>query len=49
MIAELTNKAEIQVYSLLDNNKSTIDELEKRSRITTYIEHLKSLSPENKY
>jgi hypothetical protein len=23
--------------------------LEKRSRITTYIEHLKSLSPENKY
>jgi hypothetical protein len=49
VIDELKNKPEIQVYSFLENNKGVIDELEKRSKITTYITHLKSLSPEDKY
>jgi hypothetical protein len=48
-IGELNAKPEIQIYSLLYNNKGVIDELDKRSKITTYIKHLKSLSSEGKY
>lgn len=34
----------IQVYSLIEANKSTIVSLEKRSMITKYINHIKSIS-----
>lgn len=47
IIEELNNKPEIQVYSLLENNKGVIKELEKRSQVTTYLRHLNSL--ENNY
>jgi predicted negative regulator of RcsB-dependent stress response len=49
IIGELEARKDIQVYSLLKNNERVISELEKRSKVSTYIKHLKSLSPENVY
>jgi CII-binding regulator of phage lambda lysogenization HflD len=46
---ELKNKPEVQIYSLIENNKNTIAELEKRSKITTYMKHLKSIANTTKY
>ncbi|MDR2640392.1 MAG: hypothetical protein LBC61_03590 [Candidatus Peribacteria bacterium] len=46
-INDLNSKKEIQVYALLENNKGMIEELEKRSKVSEYIRHLKSLYPEN--
>jgi phosphoserine aminotransferase len=49
VIKELNDKPEIQVYSLLENNKWVIKELEKRSEVTIYLKHLNSLSSEDNY
>lgn len=43
-IREINNKPEIQVYKLLETNKRAIDELAKRSEVSKYILHLKSLA-----
>jgi len=43
-IKTLENDPKIQVYSLIEANKTTIDNLEKRSHITKYINHLKAIS-----
>ena len=40
----LKNDPKIQVYSLIEANKSTIINLEKRSTITKYINHLQAIS-----
>lgn len=46
-IETLKNDPKVQVYSLIQNNKNTIDTLENRSKITQYIKHLNAIS--NKY
>jgi hypothetical protein len=43
-IEELNSDPKIQVYSLLESNYIAFIELEKRNKITTYINHLKELS-----
>ncbi|MDD3793753.1 MAG: hypothetical protein PHI37_02990 [Candidatus Gracilibacteria bacterium] len=43
-IENLKNDPKVQVYSLIENNKNTIDILEKRSRITDYVKHLNAIS-----
>jgi len=45
-IKELNSDPKIQVYSLLEANSYSFFELEKRNKITTYINHLKDLSKE---
>ena len=45
----ISNKSEVQVYTLIDNNRSVISELEKRSKITAYIDHIESLESPQKY
>lgn len=45
-IKELNSDPKIQVYSLLESNSYSFFELEKRNKITTYINHLKDLSSE---
>lgn len=42
----LQEQVEIKVYSIIDANKFTIEELEKRSEITKYLNHFKDLSEE---
>jgi hypothetical protein len=44
MIKDLKNKPEVQIYSLIENNKKTIAELEKRSKITDYLRHIRAVS-----
>ena len=48
-IDELSNKREIQVYSLIEANIQYIEELEKRSKISTFIKHLKTVVNPNRY
>ncbi len=43
-IKVLESDPKIQVYSLIEANKSTIIGLEKRSMITKYVNHIKSIS-----
>lgn len=43
-IETLKNDPKIQVYSLIENNKTTIEILENRSKITEYIKHLDAIS-----
>lgn len=43
-ISDLKNDPKIQVYSLTELNKSTIENLEKRSNITKYIQHIDAIS-----
>jgi len=43
-ITALQNDPKIQVYSLIQANKTTIDNLDKRSTITKYISHIQAVS-----
>jgi len=43
-IGILKNDPKIQVYSLIESNKNTLNVLESRSKITQYIKHLDSIS-----
>lgn len=43
-IIALQNDPKIQVYSLIEANKNTIESLNKRSQITKYINHIKAIS-----
>jgi len=43
-ISDLKNDPKIQIYWLIELNKSTIQNLEKRSNITKYIQHINAIS-----
>lgn len=43
-ISILKNDPKVQVYSLIETNKSTINILEKRSNLTNYIKHIDAIS-----
>lgn len=43
-IANINKNKQVQIYNLIYQNKKTIDTLNKRNKIVSYIEHINSLS-----
>ncbi|NVP17098.1 hypothetical protein HUU51_00050 [Candidatus Gracilibacteria bacterium] len=43
-ISILKNDPKVQVYSLIDINRNTIENMEKRSKITDYLKHVDAIS-----